>query len=131
MLSILEYRFHLPKYAISAKTNQPNLIKWAKKCQFHRASRFVKYLEILSLKSKNNPIFGIYIKFAIEKWYWFIFLVKNWQRKRLAKIMTHYVYLSLLRMREQAKGLAYPPPLRVHPVFKLFQEIVRQPRATL
>ena len=82
------------------------MIKWAKKRQFHRASRFVKYLEILSLKSKNNPIFGIYIKFAIEKWYWFIFLVKNWQRKRLAKIKTHYSLLSLLRMREQEKGLA-------------------------
>ena len=131
MLSIPEYRFHLSKYAKSAKTNQPNLIKWAKKCQFHPASRFVEYLEILSPKSKNNPIFGIYVKFAIEKVVLVYFLVEDMARKSLAKIMTQFMSLSLLRMRKQAKELAYPPPLEEKSSVKLFQEAVRHPRGTL
>ena len=85
MLSIPEYRFHLSRYAKSAKTNQPNLIKRAKKCQFHPASRFVEYLEILSPKSKNNPIFGIYAKFPIEKVVLVYFLVEDLAGKKPCK----------------------------------------------
>ena len=38
------------------------------------------------LNFKNNPIFGIYVKFAIDWWYSFTYLVKNSLRKRLSKI---------------------------------------------
>ena len=38
------------------------------------------------LNFKNNPIFGIYVKFAVDWWYSFTYLVKNSLRKRLAKI---------------------------------------------
>ena len=45
--------------------------------------------------------------------------------------MTQFMSLSLLRMRKQAKELAYPPPLEEKSSVKLFQEAVHHPRGTL
>ena len=53
--------------------------------QFYRTSRFPQYHGIWTRKTKNNPIFGISIKFATGQRYSFSYLDKNWQRKRLAK----------------------------------------------
>ena len=58
---------------------------------------------------KNNPIFDISGKFAIEWWYGFTYLIKNSLRKRLAKIGDMKRKTQFFENRPGIKGLNKTP----------------------
>ena len=62
-------------------------------------------LKICTVNFKINPIFVIYIKFAIEWWYGFTYLIKNSLRKLLAKIEEMEKKVQFLENCPGVKGL--------------------------
>ena len=66
---------------------------------------WLNILKIYMLNFKVNPIFVIYVKFAIEWWYGFTYLIKNSLRKRLAKIGDMKKKTQFFENRPGIKGL--------------------------
>ena len=66
-------------------------------------------LKICTVNFKINPIFVIYVKFAIEWWYGFRYLIKNSPRKRLAKIGDMKRKTQFFENRLGIKGLNETP----------------------
>ena len=58
-----------------------------------------------TVKIKNNPIFGIYVKFPIEWWYSFCYLVKKSMRKLLPKLEEKQKKSDFFENRPGVKGL--------------------------
>ena len=56
-------------------------------------------------KIKNNPIFGIYIKFPIEWWYSFWYLIEKSMRKMLPKLEEKQKKTDFFENRPGVKGL--------------------------
>ena len=70
---------------------------------------WLNILKIYMLNFKVNPIFVIYVKFAIEWWYGFTYLIKNSLRKRLAKIGDMKKKTQFFENRPGIKGLNKTP----------------------